>query len=189
MSFEEVCSLDDVDRNFRLQNGLSATSSAFTKLRLTHVDGESGGRGIAPMSVEEVSAHPGPRAVTHLLPQEHLQAGYVCERKDLLANGCCKVNIPGAKQYCCHGCWPNGCCSTFEYWTSCSLGPTSTLLECFPSRAAVAFQNLFMAVEEHFELFLAKCRTSSQSMQHENTYQDPVAKSCYGASPPELFPV
>ncbi|XP_073864075.1 SREBP regulating gene protein isoform X12 [Macaca fascicularis] len=36
------------------------------------------------------------------------------------------------------------------------------LLERFLNRAAVAFQNLFMAVEDHFELCLAKCRTSSQ---------------------------
>lgn len=27
-----------------------------------------------------------------------------------------------------------------------------------------------------------------QSVQHENTYRDPVAKYCYGESPPELFP-
>ncbi|XP_068846254.1 SREBP regulating gene protein isoform X5 [Capricornis sumatraensis] len=62
------------------------------------------------------------------------------------------------------------------------------LLERFLNRAAVAFQNLFMAVEDHFELCLAKCRTSSQSVQHENTYRDPIAKYCYGESPPELLP-
>ncbi|XP_047617565.1 SREBP regulating gene protein isoform X7 [Phacochoerus africanus] len=50
-----------------------------------------------------------------------------------------------------------------------SKGSTSSrmnwqlLLERFLNRAAVAFQNLFMAVEDHFELCLAKCRTSSQS--------------------------
>lgn len=36
------------------------------------------------------------------------------------------------------------------------------LLERFLNRAAMAFQNLFMAVEDRFELCLAKCRTSSQ---------------------------
>uniref|UniRef100_A0A287CSR7 SREBP regulating gene protein n=1 Tax=Ictidomys tridecemlineatus TaxID=43179 RepID=A0A287CSR7_ICTTR len=50
--------------------------------------------------------------------------GYVCERKDLLTNGCCDVSVPSTKQ----------------------------------------------------------------SVQHENTYRDPVAKYCYGESPPELFP-
>ncbi|XP_057553984.1 SREBP regulating gene protein-like isoform X1 [Hippopotamus amphibius kiboko] len=49
-------------------------------------------------------------------------------------------------------------------------------LEHFLNWAAVAFQNLFMAVEDHFELCLAKCRTSSQRVQHKNTYGDPIAK-------------
>ncbi|EMP24401.1 UPF0454 protein C12orf49 like protein [Chelonia mydas] len=63
------------------------------------------------------------------------------------------------------------------------------LLERFLNRAAIAFQNLFTAVEDHFELCLAKCRTSSQSVQHENTYRDPIAKYCYGEYPPELLPI
>uniref|UniRef100_A0A8C1VFW9 SREBP regulating gene protein n=1 Tax=Cyprinus carpio TaxID=7962 RepID=A0A8C1VFW9_CYPCA len=63
------------------------------------------------------------------------------------------------------------------------------LLERFLNRAAEGFQNLFTAVEDHFELCLAKCRTSSQSVQHENTYRNPQAKYCYGESPPELLPI
>ncbi|KAK2083840.1 SREBP regulating protein [Saguinus oedipus] len=62
------------------------------------------------------------------------------------------------------------------------------LLEHFLNWAAVAFHNLFMAVEDHLELCLAKCRISSQSVQHENTYRDPIAKYCYEESLPELFP-
>ncbi|XP_023369101.1 UPF0454 protein C12orf49 homolog isoform X2 [Otolemur garnettii] len=152
-------------------------------------DGEPGGHGVAPASAEEVGARSGLRALAGLLPRQHLQAGYVCERKDLLVNGCCNVNVPSTKQYCCDGCWPNGCCSAYEYCVSCCLQPNKQLLlERFLNRAAMAFQNLFMAVEDHFELCLAKCRTSSQSVQHENTYRDPIAKYCYGESPPELFP-
>ena len=52
----------------------------------------------------------------------------------------------------------------------------------------MASQNLYMAVEDCFELCLAKCRTSSQTVKPENTYRDPIAKYCYGESPPELFP-
>nr|XP_054366478.1 SREBP regulating gene protein isoform X2 [Mirounga angustirostris] len=90
--------------------------------------------------------------------------GYICERKDLLVNGCCNVNVPGTKQYRCDGCLPHGCCGAYEYCVSCCLQPSKQLLlERFLNRAAVAFQNLFMAVEDHFELCLAKCRTSSQS--------------------------
>ncbi|KAM5199908.1 SREBP regulating gene protein isoform 1-T1 [Hipposideros larvatus] len=91
------------------------------------------------------------------------ELGYVCERKDLLVNGCCNINVLGTKQYCCDGCLSNGCCSAYEHCVSCCLQPNKQLLlERFLNRAAVAFQNLFMAVEDHFELCLAKCRTSSQ---------------------------
>ncbi|XP_054248822.1 SREBP regulating gene protein isoform X3 [Indicator indicator] len=31
--------------------------------------------------------------------------------------------------------------------------------------------------------------TFKQSVQHENTYRDPIAKYCYGEYPPELLPV
>nr|XP_009673228.1 PREDICTED: UPF0454 protein C12orf49 homolog [Struthio camelus australis] len=118
------------------------------------------------------------------------ELGYICERKDLLVNGCCNVNVPSTKLYSCDSCLPNGCCSVYEYCVSCCLQPNKQhLLERFLNRAAIAFQNLFMAVEDRFELCLAKCRTSSQSVQHENTYRDPIAKYCYGEYPPELLPV
>ncbi|KAE8635326.1 hypothetical protein XENTR_v10002583 [Xenopus tropicalis] len=116
--------------------------------------------------------------------------GYICERKELLANGCCNINVASTKLYSCETCLSNGCCSVYEYCVSCCLQPNKQLLlERFLNRAAVAFQNLFQAVEDHFELCLAKCRTSSQSVQHENTYRNPIAKYCYGESPPELLPI
>lgn len=151
-------------------------------------------------------------------------AGYVCERKDLLVNGCCNVNAPSSRQYICKSCLANGCCSIYEYCVSCCLQPDKVicllkkvsffmscllhsccksskilsplspnvfnqflqeqnesdeqtiicnfsylcalfqqpLLERFLNRAAEGFRNLFTAVEDHFELCLAKCRTSSQ---------------------------
>ncbi|XP_069070614.1 SREBP regulating gene protein [Pleurodeles waltl] len=116
--------------------------------------------------------------------------GYVCERKELLANGCCNINVPSSQLHSCKSCLPNGCCSVYEYCVSCCLQPNKQLLlERFLNRVAVAFKNLFLAVEDHFELCLAKCRTSSQSVQHENTYRDPLAKYCYGENPPELLPI
>uniref|UniRef100_A0A8C4LV61 SREBP regulating gene protein n=1 Tax=Equus asinus asinus TaxID=83772 RepID=A0A8C4LV61_EQUAS len=96
----------------------------------------------------------------HLITDE---LGYVCERKDVLVNGCCDVHVPSTRQYSCDGCLSSGCCSAYEHCVSCCLQPSKQLLlERFLNRAAVAFQNLFMAVEDHFELCLAKCRTSSQ---------------------------
>ncbi|XP_023445545.2 SREBP regulating gene protein isoform X1 [Dasypus novemcinctus] len=107
----------------------------------------------------------------HLITDE---LGYVCERKDLLVNGCCHVHVPSTKQYCCDGCLSNGCCSAYEYCVSCCLQPNKQLLlERFLNRAAMAFQNLFMAVEDHFELCLAKCRTSSQESKRDRLERRP----------------
>jgi len=39
---------------------------------------------------------------------------------------------------------------------------------------------VFASVKDHFELCLAKCRTDSHSVQHENKYRDPKTKHCYG---------
>lgn len=49
--------------------------------------------------------------------------GYVCERKDLLVNGCCNVIAPSSRQYICKSCLANGCCSIYEYCVSCCLQP------------------------------------------------------------------
>ncbi|XP_076846082.1 SREBP regulating gene protein [Brachyhypopomus gauderio] len=116
------------------------------------------------------------------------QLGYVCERKDLLVNGCCNVNDGSSRQYVCESCLSNACCSVYEYCVSCCLQPDKqAVLESFLNRAAEGFRNLFTAVEDLFELCLAKCRTSSQSVQHENTYRNAQAKYCYGENPPELL--
>ncbi|XP_028904735.1 SREBP regulating gene protein [Ornithorhynchus anatinus] len=117
------------------------------------------------------------------------ELGHVCERKHLLGNGCCDSEASGTRLFSCEGCLSHGCCSVYEHCVSCCLQPgKQVLLERFLSRAAAAFQNLFTAVEDLFELCLARCRTSSQSVQHENTYRDPVAKFCYGEQPPQLLP-
>ena len=42
---------------------------------------------------------------------------------------------------------------------------------------------LLLSVSDHFELCLAKCRTSSTSVQHENVYINPVNKFCYMRGP------
>lgn len=38
---------------------------------------------------------------------------------------------------------------------------------------------LFAMVEDQYELCLAKCRTDSTSVKHENKYKDPIQKHCY----------
>lgn len=58
------------------------------------------------------------------------------------------------------------------------------MLESLLGKASAQNSVLFAAVTDHFELCLAKCRTSSQSVQHENMYRDPKAKHCYGETAP-----
>lgn len=43
---------------------------------------------------------------------------------------------------------------------------------------------LFAMVKDQFELCLAKCRTDSTSVEHENKYKDPDQKHCYRLTEP-----
>lgn len=42
---------------------------------------------------------------------------------------------------------------------------------------------LLLSVSDHFELCLAKCRTSSSSVHHENVYINPMDKFCFSKGP------
>ncbi|XP_067329351.1 SREBP regulating gene protein isoform X1 [Anolis sagrei] len=55
------------------------------------------------------------------------ELGYICERKDVLVNGCCNVDAPGTKLYSCDSCLSNGCCSVYEACVSCCLQPNKSL--------------------------------------------------------------
>ncbi|XP_055945320.1 SREBP regulating gene protein-like [Argiope bruennichi] len=111
--------------------------------------------------------------------------GFVCPRQDVLSNGCCNIDSPSTSRYSCESCHDNGCCSIYEYCISCCLQPEKrALLMKILGKASETFNILFASITDHFELCLTKCRTSSQSVQHENSYTDPKAKHCYGESPP-----
>ncbi|CAG9817779.1 unnamed protein product [Phaedon cochleariae] len=106
---------------------------------------------------------------------------YVCPRHEVLENGCCNDAISGVLQYPCDTCKPNNCCAIYEYCIACCLHPDKReVLETVLSKASEMNNVLFASVTDHFELCLAKCRTNSQSVQHENSYKDPRAKHCYG---------
>jgi len=115
------------------------------------------------------------------------QKGFVCKR-DAVTNNCCNPKHSSSKQYSCFSCMKNGCCGLYEYCVSCCLQPKNQpLLSKILSRNLEAPYKLFASeVENTFELCLAKCRTSSQSVQHENSYRDANIKYCYGENPPDL---
>lgn len=112
--------------------------------------------------------------------------GYVCPRAAVLRTGCCDTNCSQTERHVCRDCdLLAQCCSSYELCISCCLRPEQvSSLQQILTRAEQTNNVLFVSVSDHFELCLAKCRTSSSSVQHENTYRDREKKFCYGALPP-----
>ena len=112
--------------------------------------------------------------------------GYICSRHDLNLGGCCTPHAASTKQYSCETCGPNACCSIYEYCISCCLEPSKKplLQKILSTGSNPSVGVLFASITDHFEFCLTKCRTSSQSVQHENSYRDPKAKHCYGEALP-----
>jgi len=112
--------------------------------------------------------------------------GYVCPRTELQGNGCCNTNSTLTNKYVCTSCEEiHSCCTSYEHCISCCLRPEQrTSLQQILNQAAESNNVLFVSVTDHFELCLAKCRTSSSSVHHENTYRNINRKYCYGKNPP-----
>lgn len=49
--------------------------------------------------------------------------GFVCNRKDLSASGCCHSGGESTRHYECTDCQSNNCCSIYEHCVSCCLSP------------------------------------------------------------------
>lgn len=112
--------------------------------------------------------------------------GYVCHRVDRLSTGCCNIAVDTTRRYACDTCNAHGCCAIYEYCVSCCLHPDKkSLLKKVLGQISES-SPLYASVSDHFELCLVKCRTSSQSVQHETLYIDPRAKHCYSQGPPLL---
>lgn len=111
--------------------------------------------------------------------------GFVCTRTSLLGTGCCNAN-ESLGQHDCTSCDLRiSCCTHYEFCISCCLRKEQKpALQQFLKQAAEKNNVLFFSVSDHFELCLAKCRTSSSSVQHENTYRNKSKKYCYGKDAP-----
>ena len=101
-------------------------------------------------------------------------------------NGCCNINSSFTEKHVCLQCDEVlQCCSQYEHCISCCLRPDQRhSLQHILTQAAQTNNVLFVSVSDHFELCLAKCRTSSDSVQHENTYRNKDNKFCFGSKPP-----
>ncbi|XP_064392138.1 SREBP regulating gene protein-like [Halichondria panicea] len=113
------------------------------------------------------------------------ELGYVCSPGNVESSGCCKDR---SLRFECSRC-KSDCCSVYEHCVSCCLHPDKQpLLRSILRRSTVNYHPLYSSLKDQFELCLAKCRTSSQSVQHENTYRDPGMKYCYGTDTSSLLP-
>lgn len=113
--------------------------------------------------------------------------GYLCKRSDVLASGCCKIDSPTSKRYSCETCKSNDCCAIYEYCISCCMNPEKKeVLQKSLVKVVDKFKILLGSVNDQFSLCLVKCRTSSQSVLHENTYRDAQNKHCFGVQVPSI---
>lgn len=116
------------------------------------------------------------------------ERGFVCQRKDLSASGCCHSTGESTHRYKCIDCLSNNCCSIYEHCVSCCLNPKNRkLLEQLLSLDSLTVRNVISkSVSDQFELCLVKCRTSSKSVWHENSYKDKTFKHCFGLNGPDF---
>jgi len=113
--------------------------------------------------------------------------GFVCHRKDMNQLGCCSLNeadlsLKKHQRYSCETCnMETGCCAIFEYCVSCCLDPDKkALLSKVMENVSSSPDSLVLSsLSDGFDFCLAKCRTSSLSVQHENSYRDPKTKHCF----------
>ncbi|XP_059050663.1 SREBP regulating gene protein [Achroia grisella] len=115
--------------------------------------------------------------------------GNVCQRTDVLKNGCCDIDAESTHRYSCESCRENNCCIIYEYCVSCCLDPGKRdMLELVLSKLSAEENVLFRSLTDDYELCLTKCRTSSHSVLHENSYKDPAHKHCFGDESPRTRP-
>ncbi|GAB1859683.1 SREBP regulating gene protein [Camponotus japonicus] len=128
------------------------------------------------------------------------ERGIVCSRHKVLSNGCCTMeqkqaskneetsSIAKRERYSCETCNSRGCCTIYEYCVSCCLDPDKQILQIKGRKSGSARMQkdggrLRIRNPDRFQICLAVCRTSSLSVEHENTYKDPLAKHCYVPQP------
>jgi hypothetical protein len=131
--------------------------------------------------------------------------GSLCLHTQLNASGCCDITrasappqqqpLPGfhadsgvmlPTQFSCELCRSdNMCCSSYEGCVSCCLSPEHEVQRQSLRQHSSLFAYSRMAEDDSFAFCAYKCRTSSASLLHENTYRSPMVH-CYGMYAPSL---
>lgn len=111
------------------------------------------------------------------------ELGFLCSLDQLWPSGCCDKSSPDTKRFDCLNCIPVGCCSLYETCVSCCLDPDKKQIIKVILNQLIQSENsirlIYMSLRDQFEFCLTKCRTSSESVQHENSYKHPKYKYCY----------
>ncbi|TYZ65963.1 hypothetical protein PybrP1_010959, partial [[Pythium] brassicae (nom. inval.)] len=118
--------------------------------------------------------------------------GYVCSRaqQDKSKRGCCNesdTTLPRIKQFACDECdaSPPHCCAVFEHCVSCCMHPLNEnlrrefLTHADPTHPVYGDASSLTV----FRYCKFRCRTSSASVQHQNSYRSHRA-FCYGIHRP-----
>ncbi|KAM3174195.1 hypothetical protein ACTXT7_011025 [Hymenolepis weldensis] len=114
--------------------------------------------------------------------------GFLCLRRNLLANGCCDRTKRLTLRHVCSTCSSIFCCQSYENCVSCCLNPINiSLWKNVLLLAKIENQLSILSSKSVFELCSSRCRTSSESVINANAYRDPLRKYCFGVDPPELI--
>lgn len=99
--------------------------------------------------------------------------------------GCCADH---SSRYSCQTCSASSsCCSSYEYCVSCCMGPDQRhIFNDVRSRSTHAVVRL-APKDDIFGVCAFKCRTSSGSVVHENSYRS-KQKHCFGLFRPPISP-
>lgn len=119
------------------------------------------------------------RPVTSLITDDQ---GFVCTRTHTHPTTKCCIRTPPTVRYSCASCNHSMCCSHYEQCVSCCMSPSRANLRV-PILSTPSLRRY--SLKDDFELCSALCRSSSQSLLHENAYRH-NNHHCFGRESPAV---
>ena len=114
--------------------------------------------------------------------RQHLSVddlGNICEINHIRNSGCCDEKYI-LQRFHCNICNRDGCCVEYEDCVSCCLHPSNeNELRNILKHPFNYFKQIVKKLRNQFELCLAKCRTSSESVIHQKIYKNSKNKYCF----------
>eukprot|EP00127_Corallochytrium_limacisporum_P001232 Clim_evm2s47 gene=Clim_evmTU2s47 len=99
--------------------------------------------------------------------------GRICTMDQIDSRGCCKGT---ADTDACSTCAPDSmCCGEYESCVACCMRYSNVEIGGYIRHAQKV---VYLLTTDKFDFCRARCRTSSKSVHHENTYIDPNRRFC-----------